>query len=55
MSLNCKFCEEINKDKWPPADWCLCPDCDKEIIEWLEAFPPLQPKYLDETREIYDY
>lgn len=55
MSLNCRACEEINRDILNCDDWYLCPACDKEIIEFLEGFPPMKLKFIDDIVENHDY
>ena len=55
MSLNCRGCEEVNKGKFPDDDYDLCRECDKEIGEWLDNFPPMKPKYIDKVMDNYDH
>jgi len=54
MSLNCRHCDEINKHKNDWDEFDLCPECDKEISEWFDNFPPMKPKYIDDVMENYD-
>ena len=54
MSLNCKHCERINEFKLPGEEHDLCFECDKEISDWLDNFPPMKPRYIEDIMENYD-
>lgn len=55
MFVECPECAKLNIDNFFSDDYNLCPNCEEALwTDWFEDFP-LENKYIDGIKDIYDY